>query len=74
MKHKYTYKDIKDKTPQGLAEELIHGMTIASVYYYTNLGVPPEVFNEWITTILKNRAEQWWWYMNFRNEHLDLYN
>lgn len=53
--------------------ELSTGLTVAAVYFHQTLGVPVEIFNEWITGKLTNRAEQWLWYMNFRNRHPDLY-
>ena len=69
----YDYKNIPDKSKEGLEKELKNGLTIAAVFFHTTLGVPLEMFNLWLRTKLKNRAEQWLWYMKFRNEHPELY-
>lgn len=70
---KYTYEDFKDKTKEGIDKELGEGLAVAAFYFYQTLGVPVEIFNDWITTKLHNKAEQLLWYMNFRNDNLKLF-
>jgi hypothetical protein len=69
----YKYKDIPDKTKEGLDRELEEGLTIIAIFFHNTLGVPIEVFKEDFLPRLKNKAEQMLFYMNFRNMHPELF-
>lgn len=71
MKKIYTFKDVLDKTPKGLEAELRNGLTVGACYFFQSEGIPLDIFNEWLASM--TRAEQWLWYMNFRNRHKELF-
>lgn len=69
----YKYQDFKDKTKEGVEKELQQGLTTIAVYFSQSKGIPLEIFNDWITTKINNRAEQLHFYMRFRNQHPNLF-
>jgi hypothetical protein len=70
---KYTFKDIKDKSKEGVHKEVEEGLAIIAVYFQESLGVNVEVFEEWIEKLPTN-ADIINFYMNFRNEHPKLFD
>lgn len=64
----YTYKDIKDKSSKGLTKELATGLAKIAFYMFQTYGFPKEMFEEEVLKN-KNKAENWLFYMNFRNEY-----
>ena len=68
---KYTYKDFKDKSIDGVRKEVSKGLAIAVFYLVNTLGMPKKLFEEKISKL--NDAEKLLWYMNFRNQNLKLF-
>lgn len=68
---KYTYKDMPDKTKEGILQEVDEGLLTAAVYEYTTNGIPLEMFNDRMKDW--SRADQLFYYMRFRNEHPKLF-
>ncbi len=64
----YTYKDVKDKTKEGMDKELSEGLGIIAAYFYRTHGLPLDMFKDMAeTTHLRSRSDQWAFYMSFRN-------
>lgn len=70
---RYTYKDIPDKSKEGMDKELKEGVIIAGVYMNQTLGLPIETFIEFFSNF-ENKAQQWNFYMNFRNKYPKAYD
>ena len=68
---KYTYKDFKDKSVEGIKKELQEGLTKATVYFYQTHGMYLDAFNEQLEKM--DIPEQLNWYMNFRNTNQKVY-
>lgn len=69
---KYSYKDILDKSKEGMDKELEKGVIIAGVYMHQTLGFPIDVFSE-IFNEFENKGKQWEFYLNFRNKYPKAY-
>ena len=69
---KYSFKDIKDKSKEGMDKELEEGLIKIAVYFNTTHGMPLDMFND--LQYGKNKAEQLMFYMNFRNSNPKLFN
>ena len=70
---KYTYNDIKDKSREGLRNELQEGLNKICVYFKMTLGIPVEIFNDWLQTKTPTQADQWLFYLNFRNKYPNVF-
>jgi hypothetical protein len=68
---KYRYENMPDKTKSGIIREVERGLVTAAVYFESTLGVPHEIFQDWIERM--SLLEQIAWYMNFRNQHPKLF-
>ncbi len=69
----YTYKDMPDKTKEGIKKETSLGLAVAAFYFETTLGIPQETFKSFLEEKCKSDAEKLLWYMNFRNDNPELY-
>jgi hypothetical protein len=68
MKITYKWEDIPDKSKEGLDKELKEGLITAGVFMHQTMGFPIEVFIDKLES-MENKAEQWLFYLNFRNRH-----
>jgi len=62
-----------DKTKEGIREEVEKGLGKIASYFFQTYGMPLEVFKEEYESKCKNGAESLLFYMNFRNEHPELF-
>lgn len=69
----YTYKDIVDKSKDGIKKEVSMGLGKIAFYFLNVLGIPPEVFEDWVKEKTPTDADKLYFYMNFRNEYPDLF-
>lgn len=67
----YSYKDIPDKTVDGIRREVSKGLAVIAVYFQTTFGFPFEVFKDKIDSM--DDAKKTLFYMNFRNKHPELF-
>lgn len=72
MKITYKYENIKDKSKEGMDKELSEGLVKGAFFFYQTYGFPLDVFKDELKNF-DNKAKQWSWYMNFRNEHPDVF-
>lgn len=69
---KYDYNQFKDKSVQGIKEELTKGLIKASVFFYQSYGFPFEMFKDLIEK--QSLLGQLNFYLNFRNKHPNIYD
>ena len=62
---------MKDKSVEGIKLELKEGLTKAAVFMQTTNGLPLEYFNDKLRKM--DILQQLLFYMNFRNEHPDIF-
>ncbi len=70
----YAYKDIPDKSKEGMDSELSNGMAAIAFYFQSVLGIPYDVFVEDFMPKIETKAQAWMVYMNFRNAHPTLFD
>lgn len=63
---------MKDKSLNGIKEELKLGLPKAAIFFSQTYGIPLEIFNDWLKK-LGGMDKQLLWYMNFRNQHPKLF-
>ena len=71
---RYTYQDMKDKTIEGIKKEVQLGLAKIVFYFYQTHGMPPDVFKDILAEKISNAGESLLFYMNFRNEHPEIFN
>ncbi len=70
---RYTYKDMPDKSKEGILEEARNGLATAAFWFQTTQGIPVEIFKEWLHEKCPTAADSLHFYMNFRNQHPELF-
>lgn len=68
----YSYKDMPDKTLDGVIQELQHGLSVIAAYFITTHGIPREVLEEKFDAM--SNTDKLHFYMRFRNKNPDLFN
>lgn len=68
LKRVYNYNSIPDKSKEGMEKELREGLITIGVYMFQTMGFPIECFKDQLE-LMNNKAEQWLFYLNFRNKH-----
>lgn len=74
MNKLYGYKDMKDKTIEGIRNETKNGLLTMAFYMYQTRGFPIENFNNEIKRRNFNLDQQTLMYLHFRNENPKLFN
>ena len=69
--NKYSYKDFKDKTKEGIIKEVSEGIVKMAFFMEQTYGFPHEIFSEELKKL--NDAQKLIMYMNFRNKHPKLF-
>jgi len=70
----YTFTDMPDKSLEGIKKEVQAGLTKMAVYMQTTMGFPFETFQELYQDKIKDDAQATLLYMNFRNQHPNVFN
>lgn len=73
MKISYTYKDMPDKTLNGIKQEASKGLAIMAAYFVTTKGLPLDMIQEELRERCHTAADSINVYMGFRNEHPELF-
>ncbi len=68
---KYTYENMPDKTKDGIRKEVEFGLGIIIAYFYSTKGIPVETQKSQFAKM--SNEHKIFAYMNFRNQHPELF-
>jgi hypothetical protein len=68
---RYTYRDMEDKTREGIHAEVQRGLAVMAFYFITTKGIPKDIVREWFEETVEplTNAAKIDAYMRFRNDH-----
>lgn len=69
----YTYKDIKDKSIEGIKKETTEGLAKIGFYFFTTYGIPLNVFRDILSERFHTMVDEVHLYFRFRNDHPELF-
>ena len=67
----YSYKDMPDKSNQGIRSEVEYGLGVMAAYFFITIGYPFDDFSDMVNK-LSDEAKIFV-YMTFRNKHPQLF-